>query len=586
MHFFRASRLATKSKIQAVLALVTLTVAGAPGVTEAALPLETLIRSSAGRALLTEVSAGPAAVARILGAPVEAASRQAMLIEAFSDPRMTAVAEEFSTRLNRIEARFKRQFPESRIFEESNRVLSTAERIAFLRIANEELSVEFVRFLPSRPSGSLRTYAASREAFLTEQVLRRTPETALEKLSRWGLNSVADREYNVSIHLLYRRVAQESPELTSIFPALSTLELLADSSATPLIRKLERILSRANQGPGVTRNEWIQELRYNLRSRVPVATVETRIRNYLRDPSSLPALKRVLGELTLEESQFMLHGGNPLAPTADSLIGKYLADTGATSGVRTFSTAPQSGVQGDARLVVNVDERTFASWEQYFGNEHLFGQLHTPMQGTLMVTFDGKMASWQGVRGDVRMPTLDSFSPMIVLSSSEGGRLHRFFTYGTDFTSFTRIRNPWVQGEYCARGAYGSCTHWFGNLPIGDRLVTEYKFPGWIDHDPYTPVPDRGPNDPAPRIETLNPYQAAESDEALRDILRYPGHEQLADVIGLTRQHLGAELANPGWTAYAVLGGAPVERVPVVFRFVQNARAPFESNFDLKINAH
>jgi hypothetical protein len=586
MRFSKMGRSASKTKIHSLFALLALSVGGGPSAVEAALPLETLIRSAAGRTLFTEVTAGPAAVARILGAPVEAASRQTMLLEAFSDPRMTAVAEEFSSRLNRMEARFKQQFPESRIFEESNRVLNAAERAAFLRIANEELSAEFVRFLPSRPSGSLRTYAASREAFLTEHVLRRTPETALEKLNRWRATSYRDREYNVAIHRLYERVAEASPELKSVFPSLSTLELLADSAATPLIRKLERILSRSNQGPGVTRTEWIQELRYNLRSRVPVASVETRIRNYLRDPSSLPALKRALGELTLEESQFMLHGGNPLAPTADSLIGKYLADTGATSGVRSFAPTPQSGVRGDARLVVNVDERTYASWSQHFGNEHLFGQLHTPMQGTLMVTFDAKLATWQGVRGDMRMPILDSFSPMVVLSSSEGGRLHRFFAYGTDFDSFTRIRNPWVQAEYCARGAYGSCTHWFGNLPIGDRLVTEYKFPGWIDHDPYTPVPDRGPHDPAPRIDTLNPYQAAESDEALRDILRYPGHEQLADVIGLTRQQLGAELANPGWTAYAVLGGAPVERVPVVFRFVQDARAPFDPNFNLRIDAH
>ncbi len=361
---------------------------------------------------------------------------------------------------------------------------------------------------------------------------------------------------------------------------------MTDTAAVPLLQKFEKVLSKAAEGRTLSPAEWAQELRTHLRGKVPASSIEARIRNDLRDTSSFAGLKRALGEMTIEESQLHLHGGNPLAPTADSLLGRYLSETGATVGTRSFPVAPGSSTLSESRLVVNVDATTLPVWKQIFGNEHLFGQLHGPNQGALHVAFDGRMVSWSGNLGEIRMPTLDSFMPAIVLSSPEGGRLHRYFTYGKDYSSFTKIRNPWVQAEYCARGAYGSCTHWFGNLPIGDRLVTEYKFPGWVDHDPYTPVSERGVNDPSPRIEVLNPYQTAESDEALREILRYPGHEQFSDVIGLTRQQLGAELANPGWVAYSVLGHAPVERAPVVFRFVQDTRVPFDGNFDLKINAH
>jgi hypothetical protein len=186
----------------------------------------------------------------------------------------------------------------------------------------------------------------------------------------------------------------------------------------------------------------------------------------------------------------------------------------------------------------------------------------------------------------MRAASEGTFIPAMILSSTEGGRMERYFTYGKDWTSFQRVRNPWENAEYCARGAYGSCTHWFGNIPIGDRLVTEYKLPGWVDFDPYTQPALRGPQDPSPRIETLNPYANAEADEGLREVLRYPGHEQLSEVMGLMPQQLGAELSNPGWVAVSVLGHAPVSRVPVVFRFTADARAPIDPNFDLQIDAH
>ncbi len=557
---------------------------------EAALPLETLIRSSAGRVIFTELSTGSSAVSRVFGESVEASARQSRLIETFSDPRMTAVADEFSTRLNRIEARFREKFPNSKVlFEDASRSMNAAERACILRIAGEEFDSGFVQFLPSRPSGALKPYAASREAFLTEQVLRRTPETSLEKLNRWKTTNFSERTFNVQVFNAYEEIRRAVPALEQVLSPIAVHELLADSASLPLIRKLERIFIA--ESSGTIRNDnfksqLVASLRQSLEGKVPASSIETRMRSLLRDPSSLMALKRALGEMTLFETQMMVNGGNALAPTAESWLGKFISETGASTVVRRFETAPGSGQWSEERLVVAVDAATAEKWKNTFGNEHFFGQLHTPAQGTLLVTFEGKTASWNGGGNDFRMPTVGSLVPMLVLSSTEGGRASRYFTYGRDWNSFGRIRNPWNQAEYCVRGAYGSCTHWFGNIPIGDRLVTEYKFPGWVDHDPYTPVTERGLHDPAPRIDTLNPYQLAESDEALREILRYPGHEQLSDVMGLTRQQLGAELANPGWVAYSVLGNTSADRLPVVFTFVQDARAPLQANFDLMINAH
>ena len=588
MAFLRASstRKSLMTAMAGVLALVSVTSAA-----HAAFPLETLIRSTAGRVILTELSTGPATVARVTGARVEPAFRQERLLEAFSDPRMAAAAEDVTTRLNRIEARFREKFPRvaDDVFGASGRALNAAERASLLRIAGDELSSEFVAFLPGRPAGALKSYASSREAFLTEQVLRKTPETAVEKLGRWKTSQLADRELNVRVHGMYQDIAQ-FPESKKVLSTLAVQELLAESASAPLIRSLERVF---NHDAGTTilgsiDKSLVKSLEANLRGLVPEATIKPRIANLLADPSSLTALKRALGELSLAETQAMYFGSNPLAPSAESWLGKYISETGAATLVRQFETAPGSGDFGVARLVVSVDAQSMPAWIKYFGNEHFFGQLHTPNQGTLLVTFNNHTASWSGANrtNAMRMPTVDSFAPLMILSSTEGGRMERYFTYGKDWDSFQRIRNPWENAEYCATGAYGSCTHWFGNIPIGDRLVTEYKLPGWVDYDPYTPPALRGPQDPSPRIETLNPYRRAESDETLREVLRYPGHEQLSTLMGLERQQLGAELANPGWVAISVLGHAPQSRVPVVFRFVADAKAPLAEDFNLMINAH
>jgi hypothetical protein len=557
----------------------------------AAMPLETLIRSTAGRVILSEVHTGPAAVARVTGTPVEAALRQAKLIEALSDPRMTAAAEDISTRLNRVEARFREKFPNSadEVFAQSGRALSAAERACLLRIAGEELDPAFVEFLPTRPAGALKTYASSREAFLTEQILKKAPEAAVEKLARWKATNFSDRALNVRVFDIYQQMASVA-QVKQILSPLAVQELLAESASAPLIRNLEKVLNTDTGATslGSVRADLIAALKSNLTGKVPAASVKGRVDNLLKDPSSLKSLKRALGELTLAETQHMFHGGNPLAPTAESWLGQYISETGAATVVRQFQKVPGRPELSESRLVVSVDANTITKWSSLFGNEHFFGQLHTPRQGTLMVTFNNSTASWSGANpaNVMRAASEGTFIPAMILSSTEGGRMERYFTYGKDWTSFQRVRNPWENAEYCARGAYGSCTHWFGNIPIGDRLVTEYKLPGWVDFDPYTQPALRGPQDPSPRIETLNPYANAEADEGLREVLRYPGHEQLSEVMGLMPQQLGAELSNPGWVAVSVLGHAPVSRVPVVFRFTADARAPIDPNFDLQIDAH
>ena len=588
MAFLRAS--STRKSLMAAFAGVLALVSASSGA-HAAFSLETLVRSTAGRVILNELGTGTAAVNRVTGATVEASARQTRLLEAFSDPRMAAAAEDFTTRMNRIEARFREKFPKSAddIFGQNARALNAAERASLLRIAADELSAGFVEVLPMRPAGALKSYAASREAFLTEQVLRKVPETAAEKLARWKVSRVDDRAINVKVHAMYQDIAPIEG-VRKVLSPLAVQELLAETGSAPLIRNLEKLLLQegAATSAASVQEEIIAGLNTLLQGKVPAASIPSRIKNLLKDPSSVQALKRALGEMTLAETQAMYFGSNPLAPSAESWLGKYISETGAATLVRQFEKVPGSGDYGVERLVVSVDQQSMPAWIKYFGNEHFFGQLHTPRQGTLMVTFNNHTASWTGANrtNAMRMPTVDSFAPLMILSSTEGGRMERYFTYGKDWDSFQRIRNPWENAEYCATGAYGSCTHWFGNIPIGDRLVTEYKLPGWVDYDPYTPPTLRGPQDPSPRIETLNPYLHAETDEALREVLRYPGQEQLSTLMGLERQQLGAELANPGWVAISVLGHAPQSRMPVVFRFVGDAKAPLAADFDLLINAH
>jgi hypothetical protein len=587
---------------------------GAP----AGLSLAALIDSSAGRVLFTEFRAGRETAVRLLGQARPLS--QESLVSALSDPRMSAAASAIHGRLSHVRIRFAERYPgtASALFSGSAPVsgLSAEQRSWLETICRDEFDRAFIDTLPAVPVSPLR---ASQEAAATliadaELAIRTAPESAEARIRRWR------RQYNESSDQLRElaritrgaalRASTAHQSLRKAQPAFDSLmrpefvqEVLADSGAKRLATRAEKLFLtvRDDASAEPLSAKLARALEAQLAGEVPVDSIAARI-DALRTSGSVKSIRRALGELTVEESRRLLVGSDPLRPSKQSLVGQYLAQTGAATMVRRFPVAPDSTVLGPERLVVAVDMKTITAFKRLIAqSENYFGQLHTPLQGTLRVAHGGSAGTYGALDGSLRMPSHGTMLPLVVLSTSEGGRMTRYFELGRaaqsgmlgvdsyDWSLSDSALKPWSLEGYCARGAYASCTHWIANIPIGDRLVTEYSFPGWVDHDPYTPEEWRGPQSPEPRVALLDPYGLSGAGsmgrELIMDVWSVPGHQQLADVLGVTEQALAAELTNPGWVAITMTARVPQERLPVVFLFVADAKAPIAPDFDTQVSA-
>lgn len=330
-------------------------------------------------------------------------------------------------------------------------------------------------------------------------------------------------------------------------------------------------------------------LKLSLRDQVPARSIAERVRDL--KGGNARSLRRALGELTLQESQELFHGPSSLRPSEESLLGRYLRETGAATVERRFPTGP-GGELGPPRLVVAVSAESFPRYLALVGNNpHALIQLHGPNAGHLYVAHGGRAGDYARLSTEYRLPSEGALLPHVVLKSSEAQRVDQFFRLGAMEKSVAS--EPWRLPGYCAPGAYDGCSHWFGNIPIGDHRVGEYAFPGAVDDS----ANHRLPSDPAARVSRLENYlnpRLGEMDPRMKNevltlvrrVWTVPGREQLADVLGLRRQNLAAEFANPGWLAHVLTGSAPVERVPFVFLVTADHRAPLAGDFTLRIKPY
>jgi len=130
--------------------------------------------------------------------------------------------------------------------------------------------------------------------------------------------------------------------------------------------------------------------------------------------------------------------------------------------------------------------------------------------------------------------------------------------------------------DYCKTGGYSCCTHWIGNIPIGDTLVSEYTLPGTeeylIKNGQY--VVKNGIYQmkySAPVIAKLKPWEPKDNkQELLTKIWKVPGNMQLSEVIGQKAANGRGEFASPGWVIRTLMGPTAQERVPVIFYVVND----------------
>jgi hypothetical protein len=415
-------------------------------------------------------------------------------------------------------------------------------------------------------------------------------------------------------------------EFNQILPENLLLGVIADEEMLVYVRNLDWLLGRLNDRgtlPADTREAVAQAARELLSGadlKVPPATVEARIAEYVAAPNAR-SLRRLLGDMEFDEVQTLMHGGDPLHPSPDSLVGRYLQESGAQTVIRSFSQSTEAaGPQGPQRLVIAISTASMPLYKKYFDRPELLIHTHAPNQGTLYFAHNGRAGSYANngsfanplvVAADdakaVRFPSVGSIWPSILLKSTEGQRALQTFRLGSSSLGAWAQR-PWDFGlDYCAKGGYTSCTHWFGNLPIGDRLVREYAFPGNVDRWVGNAVWERMPNEVQGnlegRIQVLGNYDpnqlnidptntldalAKEKIRALVARVWKPaqGNEQLADVLGLRPHNLRGEFANPGWVAITLTGAAPQERVPFVFLSTADHRTPIAVDFPTQISAH
>lgn len=290
------------------------------------------------------------------------------------------------------------------------------------------------------------------------------------------------------------------------------------------------------------------------------------------------ACRKILDQqMTISEVQTAMYGTNPLKPSKDSWIGKYLKETGASTVTRRFPLGPDyPGELGERKLVVAVSEATLPVFNKYFARREILQQFHTPSQGTLMLHFNGKVGSYANQNSEMMARNDGTILPTLLLSTSEGIRAEKFFELAAQ--SRNQALTPWVLTNYCKRGGYSSCTHWFGNIPIGDKRVDRYVFPGRVDEHADDDVPkavQRGP---------LHRYR--NGSQLTRQVWKVPGQMQLWEVMGQYRAQVSGYFANPGWVAHVITAWVKPERSPVVFVFVPDHTEPIARDFNLRINAY
>jgi hypothetical protein len=381
-------------------------------------------------------------------------------------------------------------------------------------------------------------------------------------------------ETRAKAYKLYDRVLRQARSEEPVLPQWETLSLLANAEMAYYHQHLGDVLEMAlaNKSAKSMNEKILISLRKNLRNVVPKDTIEKRIEKLVnKEPGSI---LQALGQMDLSEVQRLVYGTNPLRPSEDSLLGQYINATGATTVVRTFPKGPRR-MDGPKRLVVSLSRSSFKRYNKLFGFLNFLIHVHTPNQETLSLSHEGLFGSYGRNKSDFRAPRLGTLLPHILLSTSEGQRARIFFDLAL---SAGMAREPWRLENYCARSGYSSCTHWFGNIPVGDKRVDKYTFPGRVDEHADASV-GKGP-----QTRKLKPFKNPNPLTSL--VWKVPGHEQLADVLGLQKSNIEGEFANPGWVAYTLLGAAGVDRVPFVFYSTRDHRQPIPRNFDLQISAY
>lgn len=467
---------------------------------------------------------------------------------------------------------------------------------------------------PAANGGVRSPRTASRAGALNEGARNRIRER-LDKRVQEGYQSPNVRAYSQLKTFLERN---EGAAARTDFVD-SMLRILDNEQLSTIHDSMDRALNEALQAGTVGRRAHaLSSLESAAKTELSrfhgEAEAQARSRILREEGLTSERLLRAFGHMSKDETLQALVGSGGISDVAaDSIIGRYLsaarqAGVNVTVSKETFAKGGAGrGARGPERLYVSVDARTASLLEESVAkNPHFLMHNHTPHQGMLQLMHEGKDVSYARYRaaGAYRYSSImnqreGTLMPLIALSSVEASNAKNYFELGALDNS--RAKYPWTLREgktetserYCRVGGYNSCTHWVGEMPLGEQVVTNYTLPGFRGDDSYSNrerAQDSTVKDQSRvRVGPVGSYryQVTESDatrignqtrvDRLTRIvwLQGEGREQLWSVVGASSRSLATgQFANPGWVALTLLGEASSARVPVVFVYRADASAP------------
>ncbi len=259
---------------------------------------------------------------------------------------------------------------------------------------------------------------------------------------------------------------------------------------------------------------------------------------------------RLLGDRTLAEVRKYYIGMSINQINPNSVIGRYIENTKALTKIVQVPIEKNGSELGPPKLLVAVSQNSWKEFEKVIATPYFM-----TVTGHANIIHKDRFYSFGGQISDVQILSENTPMPFLILKTTEADRLSYYLSRIPNQGEYgwgTALKLPWLNGngQYCAQGGYSCCTHWIGNIPIGDKLVNEYKFPS------------RDGSVSNAKVKKLEEF---DGPIYLKRIWKVPGHEQLASAIGMEEANLLGNFASPGWVIQSLMGAASTDRVPVIF---------------------
>jgi hypothetical protein len=287
---------------------------------------------------------------------------------------------------------------------------------------------------------------------------------------------------------------------------------------------------------------------------------------------------------SLHDIEIRIHGRDYEQPSASSVVGRYLSETGAASGLRQFQERPGSDALGVPRFVISVSNKTYPRYLQLFGGKNILEQLSTRSNHTYN-HLRWRNEIFLGEHLTERVPGEGTLGIPILISDSEAYRLQALFYLFSQYPRSTRQLGSYsgYQFPFHIKGYgfpnvsyYNNCGSWPALLMIGDTLVDSLRLPGNLDRVPPT----------RPRVGRLTDYAVPDNiqprdHDLFKRTFSVPGHQPLWEMLGFRLDE--GDWTASGWSSHTLLGRAGVDRVPILVYYTDNHRKPLPRQIDPRI---